>query len=40
MKLGQELVCSMANISNMFLAQCRRLETSSRPFHDFIKITI
>ena len=30
----------MANISNMFLAQCWRLETSSRPFYDFIKMTI
>ena len=39
-KLGQMLVCCMANISNMFLAQCWRLETSSRLFHDFIKMTI
>ena len=29
----------MTNISNMFLAQCWRLETSSRSFCDFIKIT-
>ena len=40
MKLGQILVCCMTNISNMFLAQCWRLETSSRPFYDFIKMTI
>ena len=39
-ELGQRLVCCMTNISNMFLAQCWRLETSSRPFHDFIKMTI
>ena len=32
MKFGQILVCSMTNISNMFLAQCCRLEASSRPF--------
>ena len=30
----------MKNISNMFLAQYWRPETSSRPFYDFIKITI
>ena len=40
MKFGQILVCCMTNISNMFLAQCWRLETSSRPFHNFIKTTI
>ena len=40
MKLGQILVCCLTNISNMFLAQCWRLETSSRPFYDFIKMTI
>ena len=28
------------NISNTFLAECWRLETSSRPFYDFIKVTI
>ena len=39
-KFGQILVCCMTNISNMFLAECWRLETSSRLFHDFIKITI
>ena len=38
MKLGQILVCPMTNISNMFLAQCWRLETSFRPFYDFIKM--
>ena len=40
MKFGQILVCCMTNISNMFLAECWRLETSSRLFHDFIKMTI
>ena len=40
MKFGQILVCCMTNISNMFLAQCWRLETSPRPFYDFIKMTI
>ena len=40
MKLGQILVCCMTNISNMFLAECWRLETSCRPFYDFIKMTI
>ena len=40
MKFGQILVCCMANISNMFLAECWRLETSSRLFYDFIKMTI
>ena len=40
MKFGQILVCCMTNISNMFLAECWRLETSSRLFYDFIKITI
>ena len=39
-KFGQILVCLMANISNMFLGQCYGLETSSRPFYDFIKLTI
>ena len=33
-------VCCMINISNMFLAQCWRMETSSRPFYDFNKMTI
>ena len=40
MKFDQLLVCFMTNISNMFLAQYWRLETSSRLFHDFIKMTI
>ena len=40
MKFGQILVYCMANISNMFLAPCWRLEASPRPFYDFIKMTI
>ena len=40
MKFGQILVCCMTNISNIILAECWRLKTSSRLFHDFIKITI
>ena len=40
MKFGQILVCCMKNISNMFLAECWRLETSSWLFYDFIKMTI
>ena len=40
MKFGQILVYCMANISSMFLAECWRLGTSSRPFYDFIKMTI
>ena len=40
MKFGQIWVCCMTNISNMFLTECWRLETSSRLFYDFIKITI
>ena len=40
MKSGQILVSCMTNISDIFLAQCWRLETRSRPFYDFIKITI
>ena len=40
MKLGQILVCYLTNISNMVLAQYWRLETSSRPFYDLIKMTI
>ena len=39
-KFGQILVRCMTNISNMFLAECWRLETSSRLFYDFIKMTI
>ena len=40
MKPGQILVCFMTNISNMLLAQWWRLETSSRPFYDFVKMKI
>ena len=40
MKFGQILVCCMTNISNMFLGECWRLETSFRLFYDFIKMTI
>ena len=40
MKFGQIVVCYMTNISNMFLAECWRLETSSRLFYDFIKMAI
>ena len=40
MKFGQILVCCMKNVSNMFLVQSWRLETSSRPFYDFIETTI
>ena len=40
MKFGQILVCCMTKISNMFLAECWRLETSSRLFYDFGKMTI
>ena len=39
-KSDQILVCCMTNISNMFLAECWRLETNSRLFYDFIKITV
>ena len=40
MKLDKILVRFMTNISNLFLAQYWRLETSFRPFYDFIKIKI
>ena len=40
MKFGQILVCCMTNISNMFFAECWRLETSARLFYDFIKMAI
>ena len=40
MKLGQILVCCMINTPNVFFSQCWRLETSCRPFHDFIKMKI
>ena len=39
-KFGQILVRCKTNVSNMFLAQDWRLETSSRVFYDFIKIII
>ena len=39
MKFGQILVCCMTDISNMFFGQFWRLETSSKPFYDFIKMT-
>ena len=38
MKFGQISVCCMTNFSNMYLALCWRLETSFRPFYDFIKM--
>ena len=40
MKFGELLVCCMTDISNMFLTECWRLETSFRLFYDFIKMTI
>ena len=40
MKFGQILVFCITNISNMFLAECWGLQTSSRLFFDFIKVTI
>ena len=40
MKCGQILVYLMANLSIMFLVQCWRLETSSRPFYDFNEMAI
>ena len=40
MKLGQILVYLIANISNMFLTQYWRLETSSRSFYGFNEMTI
>ena len=39
-KVGQILVCYVANISNIFLAECWRLEFNSRLFSDLVKITI
>ena len=38
MKFGQILVRCRKNIFSMFLAERWRLETSSRPFYDFIKM--
>ena len=40
MKFGEILVSCMRSISEMFLGQCWRLETSSRSFYDFIKMKI
>ena len=40
MKFGELLVWCMTDISNMDLAQCKWLETSSRSFYDFIKMLI
>ena len=40
MKFGQILVCGKTNIFSMFLAECWSLETSSRLFYHFIKMTI
>ena len=40
MKFGQILVCCMANIFNMFLAQCWRLETVPYPFMILLKLAI
>ena len=40
MKFGQILLYCMTSISNIFFAECWRLETSSRLLCDFIKITI
>ena len=40
MKIGQALEQLMTNISNLFLALTWWLETSSRSFCDFDKITI
>ena len=40
MKLGQIKVCRMKNFSNMFLAQCWRLNTSCRLFYNFIKMIL
>ena len=39
-EFGQILVYLTANVSNMFLAQCWRLEISSRPFYDFNEMTV
>ena len=40
MKFGQILVFCTTSISNMFLSQCYRLETSSMPFYNFIEMAI
>ena len=39
-EFGQMLVYLTTNISNMYLAQCWRLETSSTPFYDFNEMTM
>ena len=39
-EFGQILVYLTANVSNMFLAQCWRLEISSRPFYDFNEMAV
>ena len=39
MKFGQIIVSFITSISSMFLAERWRLETSSRLFYDFIKMT-
>ena len=40
MKFGEMIVRYRTNIFSMFLAECWRLETSSRLFYGFIKMTI
>ena len=40
MKFDQILMFCMTDISNIFLTQCWKLETSSRPSYDVIKMTI
>ena len=40
MKFGQIIVCCLINIPDMYLVHCWRLDTSSRSFYDFIKMTI
>ena len=40
MKFGQILVYLVSNISDMSLAQCYELETSSRTFYGFNEMTI
>ena len=40
MKFSQVLVNFVADFSNIFFVQCWRLKTSSRPFHDFNRMSI
>ena len=40
MEFGQVLVYYTTNVSDMFLPQCCRLETSSQLLYDFIKMKI